>query len=79
MSRNEITGDRLINKTLTKEGESNWDKIFGKKVESPCIGVCTLINDVCKGCKRTTEEITEWYNYTNSQKQVVIDRIKGLK
>jgi hypothetical protein len=29
--RNDITGDRLINKVLTKEGEENWDKIFGKK------------------------------------------------
>jgi ribosome recycling factor len=33
MSRNDITGDRLINKTLTKEGEDNWDKIFGKKIK----------------------------------------------
>ena len=30
-SKNNITGDRLINKTLTKEGEEKWDKIFGKK------------------------------------------------
>ena len=29
--RNDIAGDRLINKTLSKEGEENWDKIFGKK------------------------------------------------
>ena len=49
------------------------------KVESPCIGVCKLFNEVCKGCKRTTEEVTEWYNYSNKQKQQVLDRIKGLK
>jgi hypothetical protein len=30
-NRNDITGDRLINKKLSKEGEDNWDKIFGKK------------------------------------------------
>lgn len=30
-NRNDITGDRLINKRLSKEGEDNWDKIFGKK------------------------------------------------
>jgi hypothetical protein len=29
--KNDITGDRLINKVLSKEGEENWDKIFGKK------------------------------------------------
>ena len=32
--RNDITGDRLINKVLTKEGEENWDKIFKKKKET---------------------------------------------
>lgn len=28
---NDSTGDRLISRTLSKEGEENWDKIFGKK------------------------------------------------
>jgi len=32
-SKNDITGDRLINKRLSKEGEDNWDKIFGKKIK----------------------------------------------
>jgi hypothetical protein len=31
--RNDITGDRLINKTLSKEGEANWDLIFPKKIK----------------------------------------------
>lgn len=30
-TKNDITGARLINKKLSKEGENNWDKIFGKK------------------------------------------------
>jgi len=34
-NRNDITGDRLINKRLSKEGEDNWDKIFKKKKELP--------------------------------------------
>ena len=28
---NDITGDALVSRTLTKEGEDNFDKIFGKK------------------------------------------------
>jgi hypothetical protein len=32
--KNNITGDRLINKRLSKEGEENWDKIFKKKKET---------------------------------------------
>ncbi len=30
-SRNDITNDALISRKLTKEGEDNWDKIFGVK------------------------------------------------
>jgi len=47
------------------------------EVESPCIGVCTLIKGICKGCKRTTKEIVEWYDYNNNTKQEVLDRIKN--
>ena len=28
---NDITGDPLVSRSLTKEGEENFDKIFGKK------------------------------------------------
>lgn len=28
---NDSTGDRLISRTLSKQGEANWDLIFGKK------------------------------------------------
>lgn len=32
MSRNDITGDKIQTKgVLSKEGEANWDTIFGKK------------------------------------------------
>jgi len=31
--RNDITGDRLINKTLSKKGEDNWDLIFPKRIK----------------------------------------------
>jgi hypothetical protein len=31
MSKNDITGDSLVNKPLSKQGEENWDRIFGKK------------------------------------------------
>jgi hypothetical protein len=31
MAINEITGDNLISRKLSKEGEDNFDRIFGKK------------------------------------------------
>lgn len=34
VARNDVTGDALRSRTLTKEGEDNWDRIFGKKKDS---------------------------------------------
>lgn len=31
VARNDITNDKLISRGLSKEGEDNWDRIFGKK------------------------------------------------
>jgi predicted Fe-S protein YdhL (DUF1289 family) len=47
------------------------------EVKSPCNGICTLdTQDVCKGCKRTREEISKWSALSNSEKQCIMDRIK---
>jgi len=31
MSKNDITGDRLVSKALSEQGRENYDLIFGKK------------------------------------------------
>ena len=36
-------------------------------IHSPCIGVCTLVNDVCVGCYRTKEQIGDWLHYTKEK------------
>ncbi|NVK12264.1 MAG: DUF1289 domain-containing protein [Gammaproteobacteria bacterium] len=39
------------------------------QIESPCIGVCALDeNDVCMGCFRTADDITEWSIYSDAEK-----------
>lgn len=30
-AKNDITGDTIASKSLSKQGRDNWDKIFGKK------------------------------------------------
>ena len=45
-------------------------------IESPCISVCRMDNEVCVGCGRTVEEVVEWYNFTNEQKQAVLNRLE---
>lgn len=46
-------------------------------VASPCIGVCALDNDdICIGCFRTADDITEWQLYSEEEQ---IDCIKESK
>ena len=44
-------------------------------IESPCIGVCAMeeATGFCQGCCRTLDEIKQWSDLDNKQKQVVID------
>jgi predicted Fe-S protein YdhL (DUF1289 family) len=46
-------------------------------ITSPCISVCFLDeNDVCLGCYRSAQEITDWSVFSNQQKKVVMDGVK---
>ena len=44
-------------------------------IESPCIGVCAMdeATGFCQGCSRTIDEIKQWWDLDNTQKQVVVD------
>lgn len=37
-------------------------------IESPCIGVCTVVEGKCIGCFRTSEEIVNWLYYTDEER-----------
>jgi len=45
-------------------------------IESPCISVCRYDNEVCAGCGRTVDEIVNWYDMTDDEKQSVLNRIE---
>ena len=54
------------------ESEKN---IFGM-VKSPCVAVCALDeNDVCIGCYRTGQEITDWGEMDNEKKREVLKQV----
>lgn len=43
--------------------------------KSPCISVCVLDeNDVCLGCYRSAEEITDWFMASAEEKKAVLRR-----
>jgi len=43
-------------------------------IVSPCIGVCAIndSNGFCQGCYRTVEEIREWWNMSDQDREKVM-------
>ena len=50
---------------------------FANVVESLCINVCKIENDVCIGCGRTLEEIAHWSEMTDTEKEQVNANIQN--
>ena len=50
---------------------------FDDVVESPCINVCKIENDVCIGCGRTLEEIAHWTSMTNEERRLINERVSN--
>ena len=49
-------------------------------IESPCVGVCTVVNDKCIGCTRTADEISNWLFYSDLERNKVTKRcLKEMK
>lgn len=43
--------------------------------QSPCISVCVLDeNDICMGCFRSAEEVTDWFMASAEEKQAILER-----
>ena len=44
-------------------------------VPSPCVHICYLDdNDICQGCYRSADEITDWQRMTNEERcQVLVN------
>ena len=43
-------------------------------IESPCLGICSIINGECVGCKRTSSEITNWMHYDDKKRSKITKR-----
>jgi predicted Fe-S protein YdhL (DUF1289 family) len=43
---------------------------------TPCVSLCNIDEtDKCTGCKRTSEEIRDWYTYTSEQRMDIMRRL----
>ena len=52
-----------------------------QQVASPCVNVCQIDPQTgyCMGCMRTIDEIADWLEMTNEEKQQVLDRLEQRK
>ena len=52
-----------------------------QQVASPCVNVCQIDPQTgyCMGCLRTIDEIADWLEMTNEEKQQVLDRLEQRK
>ena len=51
-----------------------------KAIKSPCVGICKYNkNNFCIGCKRHSDEITNWINHSDTMRQAIIQDLKDRK
>jgi predicted Fe-S protein YdhL (DUF1289 family) len=50
-----------------------------KSISSPCIKICTLIDSICIGCGRSSEEIREWFTASDTRKKEILEKIASGK
>jgi len=46
-------------------------------VESPCVKICTVKDDVCIGCGRTVEEIARWRSMSTEERKYINERLSN--
>ena len=54
----------------------NMEQMF-EPVESPCVNICQINPETgfCIGCMRTLNEIADWLEMTNEEKQHVLNEL----
>ncbi|MEE4282798.1 MAG: DUF1289 domain-containing protein [Pseudomonadales bacterium] len=41
--------------------------------QSPCVSICVLDEkDICQGCFRSAEEVTDWFMSSNERKREIL-------
>ena len=43
--------------------------------KSPCVSICALNeDDICQGCFRSGDEITDWFMASSEEKRAILER-----
>ena len=44
---------------------------------SPCVSICALdVDDICMGCYRSADEITDWFMADDDEKEAILERAR---
>lgn len=46
------------------------------KLITPCKRICRLQDGFCVGCKRTEEELSNWFWYSDEEKLIIMEALK---
>ena len=46
-------------------------------MKTPCIKICKLENGRCIGCYRTIQEIKEWRDLTDDERESILQELDG--
>ncbi len=51
--------------------------VNSSKTDTPCIGICSTVygDDICRGCKRTYQEVIAWNTFSAAEKDKVYQRL----
>jgi predicted Fe-S protein YdhL (DUF1289 family) len=51
-----------------------------RNIDTPCIGICSTIygDEICRGCKRASQEVIEWNTYQPEQKAEILARLDTI-
>ncbi len=41
------------------------------ELESPCVNICKVEDNICIGCGRTLEEIAHWTSMSNEERKII--------
>jgi predicted Fe-S protein YdhL (DUF1289 family) len=41
-------------------------------IVSPCLNVCKIENNICVGCQRTLEQISNWSKMTDEERKKIM-------
>ena len=54
-------------------------EMMKNKILTSYIKQCKLVNDKCTGCQRTLSEIVNWKTISDSDKLLIMNRLKSAK